>query len=53
MLCCPEAPNPLTDDQQVIELTADGAQHPIVRTGEKEDPLYKLFVPDEHEKLGM
>lgn len=54
MLNRPESPNPLTGDQQVLELVPGGGHRPIQRRGQaKEDPLYSLFVPNEQQKEGI
>ena len=54
MLNRPESPNPLTGDQQVLELLPGGGHPPMRRHGQAmEDPLYKLFVPDKDVKQGM
>ena len=54
MLNRPESPNPLTGDQQVLELLPGGGHRPMRRNGQSmEDPLYKLFVPDKDVKQGM
>ena len=53
MLNRPESPNPLADDQQVLELVPGGGAKPIKRRGQtKEDPLHSLFVFNEDEKQG-
>ena len=52
MLWREESPNPLRDDEAVIELTADGQHRPIQRDGEKADPLYELFVPKDPNSEG-
>lgn len=52
MICCPEVPNPVADDQPVIELTEGGGHRTIPRKGKKEDPLYNLFVCGKNEKHG-
>ena len=49
----PESPNPLTGDQQVLELLPGGGHRPLRRPGQAmEDPLYKLFVPNKDVKQG-
>lgn len=54
MLNRPESPNPLTGDQQVLELIPGGGARPIQTRGQaKEDPLRNLFVCSEDEKQGM
>ena len=55
MLNRPESPNPLTGDQQVLELIPGGGARPIRTRGQqaKEDPLHKLFVCSEDEKQGI
>ena len=52
MLQREESPNPLRDDETVIELTADGRHRPVQRDGEKADPLYELFVPKDPQNEG-
>lgn len=52
MIRRPEAPNPVADDQPVIELTEGGGYRTIPRKGRKEDPLYNLFVYDKSKKHG-
>ena len=42
-----EHPNPLRDDEVVLELAPGGGHRPRYRGGSKKvDPLYQLFVPD-------
>ena len=54
MLNRPESPNPLTGDQQVLELLPGGGHRPLRRPGQvMEDPLFKLFVPDKGVKQGV
>lgn len=53
MLNRPESPNPLTGDQQVLELLPGGGHRPLRRRGQAmEDPLYRLFVPSKDVKQG-
>ncbi len=53
MLQVEESPNPLRDDEQVIELTREGGHRPVQRQGVKVDPLYQLFVPQDPDKEGQ
>ena len=54
MLNRPESPNPLTGDQQVLELLPRGGHRPIQRRGQAmEDPLHNMFVRDDKDKEGM
>lgn len=53
MLQKEESPNPLREDEQVLELTGDGRHQPVRRGGVMVDPLYQLFVPEDPEKEGQ
>ena len=48
-----EDPNPLRDDEVVLELLPGGGHRLRRRGGSKKvDPLYQLFVPDNPEQTG-
>lgn len=50
----PEAPNPLREDEQVLELDPGGRHRPLQRSGVPlADPLYLLFFPDNPQQQGM
>ena len=47
-----EHPNPLRDDEVVLELVQGGGHRPRRRGGSKVDPLHQLFVPDNPQQVG-
>ena len=54
MICQPENPNPLREDEEVLELVPGGGHrrrrpHTRVKT---EDPLHQLFVPNDPKQTG-
>ena len=52
MLKCPESPNPLADDEEVLELHGRG-HRPTKRSAQtKEDPLHALFFRTNESKQG-
>ena len=53
MLKQEETPNDLTD-RQVLELGVDGVAHQDLQDQEMHvDPLYQLFIPEQHKELSM
>ena len=52
LLSHPESPNPLQDDTPVLELVPGGGHRRLERGGKKIDPLYLLFMPNEHQQNG-
>ena len=53
MLNRPESPNPLTGDEQVLELLPGGGHRTKRRGQATEDPLHSLFVYPKDQKQGM
>ena len=53
MLNRPESPNPLTGDEQVLELLPGGGHRTKRRGQATEDPLHSLFVYPEDQKQGI
>ena len=52
MIKVPEPPNPVRDDEQVLELGPDGLPHTRRRSGELCDPLHELFMPNKKKQQG-
>ena len=54
MVSCPENPNPIRDDEEVLKLVPGGGhrrKQPKVKV-KTVDPLYQLFVPDDPKQTG-
>ena len=53
MICRPENPNPLREDEDVLELVAGGHRRKKPRGKVKTvDPLYQIFVPNDPKQTG-